>query len=268
MTKPDTTSHEILAADAYADERHLRSRQSLYAWQEPRYDLPDLVLRHLPSSARTLLDVGCGNGRYIGRVRAGRPGITTLGLDISPGILSDVTPPVAVAGAEALPIANARADVVLAMHMLYHVSDIDAALAETVRVLRPGGVLIASTNGRDDKRELDDLWSAAAADVLGLQEGPSRISLSNRFALDDAPGVLSRFYTRVDTVELPGTITVDTPEPVIAHLASYRTWAEQSGVPFEATLNRATEHVSAAIRRDGVFRVTCRGGLLLCDQAK
>ncbi|MET7934648.1 hypothetical protein [Streptomyces sp. NPDC005322] len=47
----------------------------------------------------------------------------------------------------------------------------------------------------------------------------------------------------METVELPGTITVHDPEPVIAHMASYREWVDQHDMPFE---------------------ITCLGGILVC----
>jgi SAM-dependent methyltransferase len=167
-----------------------------------------------------------------------------------------------------LPIADAQADVVLAMHMIYHLPDIDVGVAELARVLTPGGLLIASTNARNDKAELDQLWASAASDVLGVAEGPRRVSLSNRFSLDDAPAVLARYFENLQIIELPGTVTVTEPEPVIAHLASYRTWADQTGVPFDPTIDRARERLTQTIEREGVFSITCRGGILLCRASR
>ncbi|MCP2259767.1 Methyltransferase domain-containing protein [Streptoalloteichus tenebrarius] len=264
MSRPDTTSHTILAESAYRDDRHLAARQSLYRWQQPSYDMPGLVLEHLPATHGVVLDVGCGNGKYLTRLRSQRPDLTVIGLDISAGIVANVGPPVVVADAARLPIADHCAVAVLAMHMLYHVEDVHAALEHAARVLAPGGTFIASTNARDDKKELDDLWAAAAADVLGVERGPRRLSLSSRFALDDAPDVLRPYFVDVRVLELPGTITVREPEPVIAHLASYRAWANAAGVPFDATLERARQLLDDMIDRDGAFRISCRGGILLC----
>jgi SAM-dependent methyltransferase len=264
VSSPDTTSHTVLAESAYRDDRHLAARQSLYRWQQPSYDMPGLVLDHLTATRGIVLDVGCGNGKYVTRLRTQRPNLTVIGLDISAGILANVGPPVVVADAARLPIADHSASAVLAMHMLYHVEDVHAALKQAVRVLAPGGTFIASTNARDDKQELDDLWAAAAADVLGVERGPRRISLSSRFALDDAPDMLRPYFANIEVVELPGTITVRAPEPVIAHLASYRAWADTAGVPFDATLDRAQRLLDDAIDRDGAFRISCRGGILLC----
>ncbi len=53
-----------------------------------------------------------------------------------------------VADANHLPYADGTFDAVVAMWMLYHVPNLDRTLAEARRVLRPGGVLIAVTNGR------------------------------------------------------------------------------------------------------------------------
>jgi SAM-dependent methyltransferase len=260
----DMTSRAVLAGSAYRDERHLAARQSLYRWQQPTYDLPGIVLDHLPTGGGVVLDVGCGNGRYVTRIRAQRPDLTVVGLDISAGILAHVAPPAAVADAAALPVADRSAVAVLAMHMLYHVDDVDAALTESVRVLTPGGTFIASTNAREDKNELDDLWAAAAAEVLGVERGPRRVSLSSRFPLDDAPAMLRPYFADVEVVELVGAITVREPEPVIAHLASYRTWADTASIPFDATLECARRLLDSVIDRDGVFRISCRSGLLFC----
>lgn len=268
MTEPDTTDSAVLAGSAYADERNLQSRQSLYSWQHPTYDLPALVMERLPTSAETILDMGCGNGTYLTRIRREMPWLNTIGLDVSAGILPGTTSSVIVGDAGTLPFRTGSVDVVLAMHMLYHVADPQQALAEAVRVTGQGGTLVASTNARDDKKELNELWSTAASDVLRTRHGPRRISLSERFALDEAPEILARFYGDVDVIELPGTITVHTPEPVIAHLSSYRTWAAQSGVPFEATLSRAAEIVQQTINRDGAFHITCHGGVVLCHAPK
>jgi len=257
-----TTDRGVLAGDAYADDRHLAARQALYVFQQPHHDLPALVTAHLRDGRGLVVDVGCGNGRYVRHLREHRPDLTVVGLDGSTGILADIEAPVLVADAARLPIRAASVDAVLAMHMIYHLADVDAGVREFARVLRPDGLLVASTNARDDKAELDRLWSAAAADVLGVAEGP-RVSLSDRFPLDDAPSYLRRHFSSVEGIELPGTITVTEPDPVIAHLASYRSWPTQAGVPFDATLQRARERLAAIIRREGTFRITCRGGVLV-----
>src|SRR5438552_4244021 len=168
MSSPEVTDRHLLANAAYRDDRHLAARQALYQWQKPRYDLPAIVAAELAGVTGLVVDVGCGNGAFIRQLHADRPDLPTLGLDISAGILRGVEPPVVVADAQHLPLGDDTADAVLAMHMLYHVDDIDAGIAEIRRTLRSGGIAIASTNSKHDKAELEHLWSQAAADVLGV----------------------------------------------------------------------------------------------------
>lgn len=254
----------ILANSAYANGRHLAARQSIYRWQRPQYDLPGIVVEELADTSGIVLDVGCGNGKFVSRLHKDRPDLQVVGMDISAGILADVEKPVLMADAQALPFADDSADAVLALHMLYHVGDIEATIKELARVLRPGGVLVASTNSDRDKQELDQLWARAAGDILGIPEGPPRLSLSSRFSLEKAPGYLGTAFKDIRVRELPGTMEITDSAPIVAHLASYEAWAEQCDVPFEATVDRAREIVEAAIAAIGSFEITCRGGILLC----
>ncbi|MFF5713535.1 class I SAM-dependent methyltransferase [Streptomyces sp. 62] len=258
------TDRARLAGSAYNGDRDLAARQSLYQWQTPRYDLPGLVADRLGDVRGRVVDIGCGNGKFIQRLRLERPDLSLLGLDIAPGILAGVPGPVAVADATRLPLAAGSVDAALALHMLYHVPDIPQAVRELARVVARSGVVVASTNGDRDKAELDELWQRAAGDVLGIDRGPARISLSARFSLEKAPAFLGEEFGQVEVAELPGTITVRDPEPVIAHMASYRAWSDQHDVPFDATIDRARTLVADHIARHGTYEITCRGGILVC----
>ena len=61
-----------------------------------------------------------------------------------------------------LPFGDESFDVVAALWMLYHVADVDKALAQIRRVLRPGGLFVAVTNGDG---HLADLRREAGGDA-------------------------------------------------------------------------------------------------------
>lgn len=257
-----STDHTVLTRSAYLNDRPLAARQRLYDHQRPRYDLPGLVLERVDHQEGTWVDVGCGNGLYLDRIRAARPRARVVGLDLSASLLTGLEGPVACADAAHLPLRTGSVEVVLAMHMLYHVDDPGQALAEAARVLTAGGVLVASTNSRHDKSELDDLWAQAAAAVLGVEQGPRRVKLSERFPLEHAAGALGAHFDEVSVLDLDGVIEVDAPEPVMAHYASYRAWAHQAGVPFEQGLDQVQALLGARLE-EGPLRITTRQGVVL-----
>lgn len=85
-----------------------------------------------------VLDVGCGDGRIPSTYAA--PEVVVV--DSSPAAVELAAArglDAQVADAQELPFPDGSFDVVTCNHVLYHVPDVDRALAEFVRVLRPGG---------------------------------------------------------------------------------------------------------------------------------
>lgn len=88
------------------------------------------------------IDVGCGEGRFVRMLKT--QGFDTCGIDPTVALIEaaqarDPGGDYRVAGGEALPFADASFDLVTSYLALCDIEHIDAALAETVRVLKPGG---------------------------------------------------------------------------------------------------------------------------------
>jgi SAM-dependent methyltransferase len=107
--------------------------------------------RIIAESLRPVLDVGCGDGRLPKHLRGEWPWI---GVDRSPTMLARAPEPATLADARALPFPDETFGAVAMLWMLYHLPDPETALAEARRVLKAGGLLMASTNSRDDSPEL------------------------------------------------------------------------------------------------------------------
>ncbi|MGQ4388229.1 hypothetical protein [Streptomyces sp. SAS_270] len=71
---------------------------------------------------------------------------------------------------------------------------------------------------------------------------------------------------QMPSYDLPGTITGQGPERVIAHMASYRARADQHHGPFGATIERARAILVDHISQYGAFEVMCLGGTLVCGR--
>jgi ubiquinone/menaquinone biosynthesis C-methylase UbiE len=59
--------------------------------------------------------------------------------------------------ASALPFEEGSFDAVIAMHMLYHLPDPAKGIAETYRMLKPGGFLAVTTSGARNMRKMYEL---------------------------------------------------------------------------------------------------------------
>lgn len=89
-----------------------------------------------------VLEVGCGTGLILSRIRSLTE--NAVGVDISPNMLSRAKArghQVIRADTTALPFRNESFDVVLCYKVLPHIVDVESALEEMVRVLKPGGIL-------------------------------------------------------------------------------------------------------------------------------
>ncbi|MFD6494394.1 class I SAM-dependent methyltransferase [Streptomyces sp. NPDC059944] len=102
------------------------------------------------SGARTVLDIGCGDGTAAQAAAPLLAGHRVVGVDWSQDALrrARTRVPYAVRGeltGGGLPFAPASADAVLFSEVVEHLVDPDGALDEIRRVLRPGGHLMLST---------------------------------------------------------------------------------------------------------------------------
>lgn len=91
-----------------------------------------------------LVDVACGGGLMASYTA----GFRHIGVDITASALVEARRhgvEVVQGDVTALPLADAVADVVLAGEILEHVADLEAAVGECARVLRPDGTLVCDT---------------------------------------------------------------------------------------------------------------------------
>ena len=134
-----------------ATEAHLDLRRSVWLpsadGRHPGCEALGAVVAARPGR---VLEVGCGTGEFAARLVQALPDAEVVALDQSQRLV-DLTArrgvTAQVGDVQRLPFDDGSFDVVTALWMLHYVTDLARGLAELRRVLRPGGLLVAVTNG-------------------------------------------------------------------------------------------------------------------------
>jgi SAM-dependent methyltransferase len=263
------TDARYLREVQYRDDANLSARQSIYAFQRPHISLwaSTLELAMLRGD-ESVLDVGCGNGSYLGALhRDGHRG-AVFGMDMSEGMLPGARgrAPEAVllvGDAQSLPFPDGSFDRLLATHMLYHVPDRSRAISEFRRVLRPEGTALITTNSVEHLRELDDLVSEAAASVANVDVRPMHRSMQ-KFSVESAPPELKARFASVDLHRFESQLFIPEVEPILAYVLSMRALLVAAREQIDAVIARIRDNAARIITRDGAMKVRTRVGCFVC----
>jgi SAM-dependent methyltransferase len=185
--------------DQYATETKFAARKSAYANIEGP-DPWDLTFQAVAEThPARVLEVGGGSGELAERI-VREVGAELIGVDQSERMVNIQRSKgidARVGDVRDLPFAAGEFDVAIAAWMLYHVPDLDRALAELARVLRPGGRLVAVTNGA---QHLSELWNLAG------RQSPNSTS---QFRSENAEERQRRHFEHVERREANGWVTMD-----------------------------------------------------------
>ena len=215
MSRLDNRSYYDDFAGWYERERHLPYHRMLDDLEV------ELVERY--GADKDVLEVGCGTGLILHR--AAKFARTAIGIDLSGGMLAQAAARglrVAQASATALPIATASVDVAYSYKVLAHIPDIQGALREMARVVRPGGWVLAEFyNARSIRRLVKALKPPTAVSETTHDE-----HVYTRY--DDARAIESYLPPELEWVTSRG-IRVITPAAKVLEvpvLGSAVRWAE------------------------------------------
>ncbi|MFB8350303.1 class I SAM-dependent methyltransferase [Streptomyces niveus] len=205
----------------YADLGALQTRRAIHrAYSEPVDDVEEATLalaRRWAGASGTVVDVGCGTGDLLRRwAREGHAG-RLVGVDRSAKAVGGTRGDgieVVRGDACSLPLRDGSVHCLLERHMLYHVADVEKALAEAGRVLRPGGAYIAVVNMMATTPRLARLLRGCfSSDDMPLPFFPRVDSENLRPLLRDAFG-------DIEETQYRGELVFREPEPLAALAAS------------------------------------------------
>lgn len=256
----------------YTTDEALRVRQETHA----RYTVPPMNYINWALGCvhwrgdEKVLDIGSGPGDWYNSIHEKYPNTAYYGLDLHPGMLHKhaAQKTLNVSDIQNLPYADGTFDIVMANHVLFHVPDMEQAMRECRRVLKPGAIFMATTNSTHNMPELQVLLRRAVTLLVppgstNIQVPPSHTDL---FTLESGTRLLSRHFFAVVRHDLPSQLIFPDVEPVMAYLESTRSVREPqlpAGVSWDDAMLIVREQVARLIEHFGELVINKLSGVLV-----
>lgn len=184
----------------------------------------DLMLEHLSQEAK-ILELGTGRGDLWKENAHRIPDDWDMTLtDLSAGMIADQKAYLGdlarvmnyeVVNAVDIPYADNSFDAVVANYMLYHVPDRTRAIAEIRRVLKPDGILFASTNGENHMKQMHVL----AQQVEEISQ-VTKTWLAETFSLQNGVAQLMQQFTDIRMLRFNNNLWITEAQAIIDYIAS------------------------------------------------
>jgi len=271
------TDRDILTQKAYATEDQLIVRQRTHdLYSVPKVNFAEWVLDRIAwRGDEWVLDVGAGPGSYFDLLADHIPQGTLIAGDLSMGMAHKAAEhpkagPILNFDAQALPFADKTFDVVLANHMLYHVPDVEQALAEFHRVIKPGGCLVAATNSQFNQPEFEQLIRRSYNFLGVAAEVDNMRAVEQHFNLEDGTMKLAHHFFAVARYDLPGAFVFPSLQPVLDYLNSTRALREPQlprRVSWDDFMNVMGDQIQRLINHFGELVVNKLAGVLIATDS-
>jgi ubiquinone/menaquinone biosynthesis C-methylase UbiE len=212
---------------------------------------------NLPDSA-SILELGCGNGELWAKNLHKIPSGWNITLtDFSAGMLEDAKKNLnsarfkfKLADAQDIPYGINSFDAVIANHVLYHVSNIDRALSEICRVLKPKGQFYASTVGKNHMREMRDIVKKFNSPEITTDSW----NLTGKFQLENGLAKVSRWFKDVTLKRYKDNLRVTSSSPLADYLFSMP--GNTKNALDETGLRNLKDFLQSEIDKNGYIYIT------------
>ena len=256
-SRPDAVARQ------YASAANLNLRASLH----DRYSvnrqgfMPWLFGHYAFRSGDSILELGCGDGRlWKGRLDRLPEGCRLLLTDLSAGMLDAARENLGAPGNVEYAQADIQSlfppdgcfDAVIANMMLYHVPDLERALSEVRRVLKPGGTFYCATYGE---------FGVTHFLAKHLAEFGVTDALNRSFTRQNGGERLRRFFRDVRWEEYADALEVTEPEDVADYLYSLTGMADLDPARRPAIVAKLR-----GLMEGGVLRIPKEYGTFICRQ--
>lgn len=256
--------NQSMVREQYKNSNNLNARINLHSFNTNKIDWNIWFFgkMDIPENSK-ILELGCGNGvLWQKNKQAIKENWDILLSDFSEGMLQSAKQNInnenikyEIIDIQDIPYENESFDIIIARHMMYHVPDIDKALSEVKRVMKPNGKFYVSTNGKDHLHELKKLVKNYDKN---MDLDPEK--LANKFGIENGSKILKKYFSNVIVEKFNGQIVVDKVEPVVSYVTSI---SARNSVLDEHKLDSFYKYIEAEIDKEGALSITTNGGMFI-----
>jgi ubiquinone/menaquinone biosynthesis C-methylase UbiE len=272
-----------LVLEQYGTKKHLQTRIDIHnLYSQAPFSFVEWAFNQISlSGSEKALDAGCGSGGWLFPLaeKLSQNGGSVVGLDLSEGMLSDIQAQASrysnvellVGDVQNLQFKDDSFDLVMANFMLYHVPDIERAVRELRRVLKPGGTFIAATNSQ---LTMSVLWEIhmACQRKAGIEEKIVHRSVPTMgFSLENGSTFLRPYFDWFESKSLYDVLRFKESQPLMDYYASLLmkrgdTEHEVSDEHWRNVYGFVRDQVNEIIKLQGCFSLPKTAGFFVASK--
>jgi len=248
----------------YNSHENLTNRMNLWSYGSNPESLPRWIFSKIQlQENERVLELGCGTGHLWLENYRDIPSTCSIVLsdfsqqmlDKAKENLQPLNLPInfKIINAEKIPYGNQNFDVVIGCHMLYHIPNIEKALVEITRVLKPSGRFISTTVSQHHIRELKDFLSE-----FGLYSD-EKLKLFTEFRNETGRDILKPYFTEISFEEYINHVSITTLAPLIKYIESM--YPKEKYPNFQDVKPQIEDAISNILEKDSKFEIIGISGL-------
>ena len=217
--------------EQYKNESNLQKRIQIHQYGTAQQSWNEFLVDEIQFPKDScILEIGCGTGVLWKHLLKNKPSIKKIILsDFSDGMLKNAEGNLTEfrdsydiefkkIDATTIPLENDQFDIVIANHVLYHVSDVEKSLSEISKVLKPGGLFYASTIGSQNMHQLKNIVKTYFPSV---EDDTFFGEFLKNFSLDDAVKRTQSFFSNSERIDYKDYLLLPSPKPLIDYISSF-----------------------------------------------
>jgi len=200
---------------------HDRFSTNATNWFNWIFDLMDV------SAGHRVLELGSGNGEmWVKNAERVPFGVSVLVSDISKDFLNQARKRIdnqtnqysfKIIDIQNITCSDGDFDRILANTMLYHSDNVEAALTQVVRVLKPEGYFYATTSGLDHLQELKELVTEFDSDVVFPLNGANK-----KFCLENGETILQPFFKNIKCIKYANSLRINNADYLYEFITAFK----------------------------------------------